>query len=68
MWLPEQRMPVTTKVRIELIVNCIVVLVVLIVVALRVIGRLWGPGLGLDDVLVMLATVSWQNVYFDDGC
>ncbi|KAJ4249190.1 hypothetical protein NW757_007766 [Fusarium falciforme] len=56
MWLPEQRMPVTTEVRIELIVNCIVVLVVLIVVALKVIGRLWGPGLGLDDVLVMLAT------------
>ncbi|KAH7243145.1 hypothetical protein MRS44_002354 [Fusarium solani] len=56
MWLPEQRMPVTTEVRIELIVNCIFVLIVLIVVALRVTGRLWGPGLGLDDVLVMLAT------------
>lgn len=40
MWLPEQRMPVTTEVRIELIINCIVVLIVLIVVALRVIGRL----------------------------
>ncbi|KAL6357019.1 hypothetical protein LRP88_10636 [Fusarium phalaenopsidis] len=62
MWLPEQRMPVTTEVRIELIVNCIVVLIVSIVVALGVIGRLWGPGLGLDDVLVMLATVMLPNV------
>ncbi|RMJ16191.1 hypothetical protein CDV36_004102 [Fusarium kuroshium] len=68
MWLPEQRMPVTTEVRIELIVNCIIVLIVLIVVTLRVIGRLWGPGLGLDDVLPMgIAMLVCQGVFTTTG-
>ncbi|CAH0054081.1 unnamed protein product [Clonostachys solani] len=64
-WLPEQRMPMTAEVRNELIVNCIVVSITLVVVTLRVVGRIYGPGFGWDDALVVLATVSFgmQPVY-----
>ncbi|KAI1498745.1 hypothetical protein F5X99DRAFT_313400 [Biscogniauxia marginata] len=48
--------PLLGFVRAELIVNCILVLLVLIVVALRVVGRLSGPGLGRDDGFVIFAT------------
>lgn len=56
--------PVVTKpmlgyVRTELIINCIVVLVMLVVVSLRVTGRVLGPGLGWDDGLVIVATVCF---------
>lgn len=44
-------------VRAELIINCIVVTLVLMVVSLRVVGRVRGPGLGWDDRMVMAATV-----------
>lgn len=49
--------PVLGYVKAELIVNCFVVLIVLSVVALRVIGRLAGPGLGWDDAFVIFAAV-----------
>ncbi|CAG9948438.1 unnamed protein product [Clonostachys rosea f. rosea IK726] len=55
-WLPEQRMPMTDEVRNELIVNCIVVFITLVVVTLRVVGRVSGPGFGWDDALIVLAT------------
>lgn len=57
-WLPEQRMPMTDDVRNELIVNCIVVFITLVVVTLRVVGRVSGPGFGWDDALIVLATVG----------
>lgn len=49
--------PVLGFVRAELIVNCAIVFIVLVVVSLRVLGRIAGPGLGWDDGLVILATV-----------
>lgn len=54
--------PVLGYVRAELIINCIVVAFVLIVVGLRVAGRLMGPGLGMDDYLIMLSVVccTWD--------
>ncbi|OTA98892.1 hypothetical protein M426DRAFT_325598 [Hypoxylon sp. CI-4A] len=48
--------PVLGFVKAELAVNCIFVFLVLLVVTLRIIGRLSGPGLGWDDGLVLLAT------------
>jgi hypothetical protein len=45
------------RVRTELIINTIIVLITVVVVCLRVVGRLAGPGLGWDDILVILATV-----------
>ncbi|KAF7549736.1 hypothetical protein G7046_g8248 [Stylonectria norvegica] len=48
--------PILGYVRAELIINCIIVFVVLVVVTLRVVGRISGPGLGLDDALVIFAT------------
>ncbi|KAH7018909.1 hypothetical protein EDB80DRAFT_599929, partial [Ilyonectria destructans] len=48
--------PVKGYVRAELIINCIVVTLVLVVVSLRVVGRVRGPGLGWDDRMVMAAT------------
>ncbi|RGP77172.1 hypothetical protein FLONG3_4687 [Fusarium longipes] len=49
-------MPILGFVKAELAVNCVVVLLVLMVVGLRVLGRLMGPGLGWDDGLVIFAT------------
>lgn len=49
--------PVKGYVRAELIINCIVVTLVLVVVSLRVVGRVRGPGVGWDDRMVMAATV-----------
>ncbi|KAI0596490.1 hypothetical protein F4775DRAFT_314008 [Biscogniauxia sp. FL1348] len=48
--------PLLGFVRAELIANCILVAIVLIVVALRVTGRVCGPGLGFDDGFVIVAT------------
>lgn len=49
--------PVLDFVKAELVVNCFVVLLVLVVVTLRVVGRLMGPGLGWDDGFVIFSTV-----------
>lgn len=54
--------PVKGYVRAELIINCIVVTLVLVVVSLRVVGRVRGPGLGWDDRMVMAATVCSHSV------
>lgn len=54
----EVYMPVLGFVRTQIIVNSVIVFLVLVVVSLRVVGRLLGPGLGWDDALVLLATVS----------
>ncbi|KAH7157294.1 hypothetical protein B0J13DRAFT_541496 [Dactylonectria estremocensis] len=48
--------PVKGYVRAELIINCIIATLVLIVVSLRVVGRIMGPGLGWDDGFVIAAT------------
>lgn len=64
-WLPEQRMPMTDEVRNELIVNCIVVSITLVVVTLRVVGRIYGPGFGWDDALVVHATVGPSTLFQD---
>ncbi|KAF5022204.1 hypothetical protein F66182_5791 [Fusarium sp. NRRL 66182] len=53
---PQIFYPVLGYVKAELVVNCFVVLLVLCAVALRVTGRLMGPGIGWDDGLVMFAT------------
>ncbi|KAK2798913.1 hypothetical protein FQN51_007275 [Onygenales sp. PD_10] len=53
---PQVYYPITGTVQAELIVNCIVVFLVLTIVALRVTGRLLGPGMGWDDGLVIFAT------------
>ncbi|KAM0211712.1 hypothetical protein ACHAPA_010774 [Fusarium lateritium] len=45
--------PILGYVKAELAINSIVVLLVLIVVGLRVVGRLMGPGLGYDDGFVI---------------
>ncbi|CEI61737.1 hypothetical protein FVEN_g2800 [Fusarium venenatum] len=48
--------PILGFVLAELIINCFIVLLVLLVVGLRVVGRLAGPGLGWDDGFVIFAT------------
>ncbi|KAF5567050.1 integral membrane protein [Fusarium napiforme] len=53
---PQVFMPILGYVKAELVINCLIVLLVLIVVTLRVIGRLMGPGLGWDDGFVIFAT------------
>ena len=53
-------LPVLGYVKAELIVNCVVVGLVLLVVGLRVLGRLLGPGLGWDDYLIILSVVGWH--------
>ena len=53
-------LPIVGHVKTELIVNSVVVALVLLVVGLRVLGRLLGPGLGWDDYLVMLSVVGWH--------
>lgn len=56
--------PVLGYVKAEIIVNCVFVLITLAVVALRVVGRVNGPGLGWDDGMVLLATVrSLSDIY-----
>lgn len=55
---PQVYMPILGYVKAELVINCLIVLLVLIVVTLRVIGRLMGPGLGWDDGFVIFATVG----------
>lgn len=50
-------LPVLGFVRAELIINCIVAVLVLMVVGLRILGRRLGPGLGWDDALILCATV-----------
>ncbi|KAI1640002.1 hypothetical protein F4809DRAFT_592109 [Biscogniauxia mediterranea] len=56
MAVPVVYKPLLGFVRAELIANCILVTIVLLVVGLRIAGRLSGPGLGFDDGFVMLAT------------
>ncbi|KAI1077290.1 hypothetical protein F5B20DRAFT_280069 [Whalleya microplaca] len=56
MAVPEVIKPVLGFVRAEIVVNCVFVFIVLVVVTLRVVGRVNGPGLGLDDGMVMFAT------------
>lgn len=56
---PEVFLPVLGYVKAELIVNCVVVGLVLVVVGLRVLGRVLGPGLGWDDYLIILCPVGW---------
>lgn len=51
-------LPVLNFVRGELIINCIVAVLVLVVVGLRVLGRRLGPGMGWDDALILGATVG----------
>ncbi|KAI9056066.1 hypothetical protein LZ554_000996 [Drepanopeziza brunnea f. sp. 'monogermtubi'] len=48
--------PILNFVRAEIIVNTFVVLIVLLVVGLRIVGRLIGPGCGLDDWMIVVAT------------
>ncbi|KAH8646884.1 hypothetical protein BX600DRAFT_390444 [Xylariales sp. PMI_506] len=47
--------PAKGFVKTELIVNCVIIFLVLTVVSLRVFLRFTGPGLGLDDVLIIVA-------------
>ncbi|KAH7021451.1 uncharacterized protein B0I36DRAFT_425109 [Microdochium trichocladiopsis] len=47
--------PMLDFVRAELIVNCLVVFVMLSVVGLRTYARINGAGIGLDDILILLA-------------
>ncbi|KPM41040.1 hypothetical protein AK830_g5523 [Neonectria ditissima] len=56
MAVPEVFLPIKGFVRAELIINCIIVFIVLVVVSLRVTGRILGPGLGWDDGMVLIAT------------
>ncbi|KAI2471602.1 hypothetical protein F4781DRAFT_429289 [Annulohypoxylon bovei var. microspora] len=56
MAVPAIYMPIKGFVRAELIINIIFVILVLFVIALRVIARLNGPGLGWDDRLILFAT------------
>ncbi|KAG8672333.1 hypothetical protein FPOAC2_05716 [Fusarium poae] len=48
--------PILGFVLAELVINCFIVVTVLLVVGLRVVGRLAGPGLGWDDGFVIFAT------------
>lgn len=54
---PQIYYPILGFVKVELIINCIIVFIVLSVVTLRVVGRFIGPGIGWDDTLVIFATV-----------
>ncbi|KAK7425046.1 hypothetical protein QQZ08_008322 [Neonectria magnoliae] len=56
MAVPEVFLPIKGFVRAEFIVNSIIVFIVLVVVSLRVTGRVLGPGLGWDDGMVLIAT------------
>ncbi|KAJ1325334.1 hypothetical protein MN608_10046 [Microdochium nivale] len=47
--------PVLGFVMAELIVNCFVVLLMLTVVSLRIFARVRGAGIGVDDILIMVA-------------
>lgn len=51
-------LPILGYVKTELIINCVIVSLVLLVVGLRVLGRLLGPGLGWDDYFIISAVVS----------
>jgi hypothetical protein len=54
-WIPDVDLPMKTRVRTDLIVNCIIVFITIVCVVLRVVGRVYGPGLGWDDFMVILA-------------
>ncbi|KAI8958747.1 hypothetical protein F5Y11DRAFT_335292 [Daldinia sp. FL1419] len=54
--LPQVFMPVLGFVKVELVVNSVLVFLVLMTVIFRVVGRLNGPGLGWDDYFVLFAT------------
>lgn len=47
--------PVLGFVMAELIINCAVVLLMLTVVSLRIFARVRGAGIGVDDILIMVA-------------
>ncbi|KAI0842324.1 hypothetical protein F5Y06DRAFT_257313 [Hypoxylon sp. FL0890] len=59
--------PVLGYVKVEIIVNAVMVLLVLVAIALRVAGRLNGPGLGWDDYLVLLATPLGVGMFVCQG-
>lgn len=59
---PEIFMPTLGYVRDHIVVNSVIVLLVLVIVTLRVIGRCMGPGLGIDDALVLFATVGQSEL------
>ena len=50
--------PIVPRLQGEIIAHTIVTLIVLLVVGLRLLGRVRGIGLGWDDGLVVVATVS----------
>lgn len=54
---PRIHRPVLGNVLGELITNCVIAFFTLIVVGLRILGRRLGPGLGWDDLLVVITTV-----------
>jgi hypothetical protein len=49
--------PIVPRLRGEIIVHCVVTLIVLVVVTLRLVGRVRGIGLGWDDGLIVVGTV-----------
>ena len=49
--------PILGFVLAELVINCIIAGLTLIVVCLRILGRRLGPGLGWDDFLIIIVTV-----------
>lgn len=55
---PEVFKPMLGYVRAQLIINCVIVFLMLVVVCLRVAGRLMGPGLGWDDAFVIFSAVG----------
>lgn len=54
---PAVYLPVLGFVAAQLIINCIVCLLVIVVVGLRIVCRRMGPGIGWDDWFVIFATV-----------
>lgn len=57
MAVPAYYYPVLGFVQAQLIVNCIVCFLVVVVVGLRVVCRQMGPGIGWDDGFVIFAAV-----------
>jgi hypothetical protein len=54
----EVTLPILGYVRAQLIVNSIIVFLMLVVVTLRVVGRVMGPGFGWDDGFVIFSGVG----------
>lgn len=59
--------PIVPKIQGEIIAHSVVTLIVLVVVGIRLLGRVRGIGLGWDDGLVVIATVCiYPNPYFSE--